>query len=198
MKTVLHITSSAREDSSFSTNLGKEIINLLKEKNDSISVLTWDLVKSPPPLYTNEMVQGFYTPVDTSGYSSIESLTYANNLIRKISAADIIVMSTPMHNFAISAHLKAWIDQLVRFGITYTYDEIGNRVGLITDKKIYLAIASGGKQIASLSKDYIADYLTDVFRTYVGITDVTTYRVEGTAFPDFSPNYCEILANFQY
>lgn len=198
MKTILHITSSARAHGSYSTNLGKEIINRIKGKYDSISVITWDLVDTPPPLYTHEMVQGFYTPVDTPDYPSIKSLAYANELIDRINAADELVISTPMHNFGISAHLKAWIDQLVRFGVTYTYDDIGNRVGLITDKNVYLAIASGGIQSSSPVKDYIADYLTAVFRTYVGITQIHTYRIEGTAFSNFSPDYNEILADFRY
>jgi Acyl carrier protein phosphodiesterase len=196
MKTILHITSSARADSSYSTNLGKEIIDRIKEKYDSISVITWDLVDTPPPLYTHEMVQGFYTPIDIPNYRSIKSLAYANDLIERINVADVLVISTPMHNFGISAHLKAWIDQLVRFGVAYTYDDTGNRIGLIADKNVYLAIASGGTQSSSPVKDYIADYLTAVFRSYVGITQIQTYRIEGTAFPNFTPNYNEILADF--
>ncbi|MFA4978857.1 MULTISPECIES: FMN-dependent NADH-azoreductase [Sphingobacterium] len=198
MKTILHITSSARADSSYSTNLGKEIIDRIRKKYGSISVITWDLVDTPPPLYTHEMVQGFYTPVDTPDYCSIKSLAYANDLIERINAADMLVISTPMHNFGISAHLKAWIDQLVRFGVTYTYDGTGNRVGLIADKDVYLAIASGGTQSSSPVQDYIADYLTAVFRTYVGITKIQTYRIEGTAFPNFSPDYNAILADFPH
>lgn len=103
MKTILHITSSARADSSYSTNLGKEIIDRIRKKYGSTSVVTLDLVDTPPPLYTHEMIQGFYTPVDTPDYCSIESLVYANDLIERINAADTLVISTPMHNFGISA-----------------------------------------------------------------------------------------------
>lgn len=198
MKTILHITSSARAEESYSTNLGKEIINLLKVAYPLVTIDTWDLVQTPPPLYTNEMIQSFYISPAQPGYSEINELKYANELLTRLNSADIIVISTPTYNFTVSAQLKAWIDQLVRVGVTYTYNETGNRVGLISNKKVYLAIASGGVQPkGDFVKDYLADYIKDVFKTYVGITDIDTYRIEGTAFPNFSPNYREVLKDFQ-
>jgi FMN-dependent NADH-azoreductase len=53
-----------------------------------------------------------------------------------------------------------------------------NRVGQFKDKKVYLAVASGGRS-AEDAPDYIAAYLKDVFRNYTGTTDVETYCIEG-------------------
>ncbi|WP_160136484.1 FMN-dependent NADH-azoreductase [Chryseobacterium sp. c4a] len=199
MKMILHITSSARGNDSYSRQLGKEIINTLKIKDPSIRIKTWDLVEEHPPLFTNTMIQGFYMSPEDPAYHSFEDLKYAKNLVGRINEADIIVISTPTYNFSISAHLKAWIDQLVRVGITYRFDQTGNRVGLITNKKVYLAVASGGKKVSDHQQnDYISDYIKDVLKAYVGITDVVTYRIEGTAFPGFIPNYEESLNDFQY
>lgn len=199
MKTILHITSSARGKDSYSTGLGKEIINNLKSKDSSIEVKTWDLVEEQPPLFTHTMISGFYmSPMDPA-YKSFEEFGYSDHLLKRVNEADSIVISTPTHNFSVSAHLKAWIDQLVRVGITYRYDQTGNRVGLINDKKIYLAIAAGGKSDPMASKnDYISDYLKDVLEAYVGKNEVITYRIEGTAFPGFIPDYEESLKDFQY
>lgn len=196
---ILHIVSSARGNDSYSTQLGKEIINNLKGKDPSIQIKTWDLVEECPPLFTNTMIHGFYMSPDDPAYRSFEGLEYAKNLLDRVNEADIIVMSTPTYNFSISAHLKAWIDQLVRVGITYRFDQKGNRIGIITNKRVYLAIASGGKISSDHQQtDYISDYIKDVLKAYVGITDVITYRIEGTAFPGFIPNYEESLNDFQY
>lgn len=197
MKTILHLTSSARGEQSHSTNLGLAIIKRLEEQEQVIAIETWDLVQNPPPLYSNEMIQSFYVAPDQPNYDSIPTLAYANRVVDKVKEADIIVISTPTYNFTVSAHLKAWVDQLVRVGVTYTYDEKGSRVGLITQKKVYLAIASGGIQPAGIVQDYLADYLKAVLKAYVGITAVVTYRIEGTAFPNFSPDYAGIVENFQ-
>ncbi|WP_060874202.1 FMN-dependent NADH-azoreductase [Myroides odoratus] len=197
MKTILHLTSSARGEQSYSTNLGLAIIKRLEEQEQEITVETWDLVQHPPPLYTPEMIQSFYIAPDQPAYDSIPTLAYANRVVDKIKQTDILVISTPTYNFTVSAHLKAWLDQLVRVGVTYTYDEEGNRVGLITQKKVYLAIASGGIQPTGIVPDYLADYLKAVLKIYVGITAVVTYRIEGTAFPNFTPDYTALVENFQ-
>ncbi|UHO39237.1 NAD(P)H-dependent oxidoreductase [Chryseobacterium capnotolerans] len=199
MKMILHITSSARGNDSYSTHLGKEIINNLKNKVSSIEIKTWDLVEEQPPLFTNTMIRGFYMSPENPAYPSFEGFEYSDNVLESVNKADIIVISTPTHNFSVSAHLKAWIDQLVRVGITYRFDQTGSRVGLINNKKIYLAIASGGKvNITGQKNDYISDYIKDVLEAYVGKNEVITYRIEGTAFPGFIPDYEELLKDFQY
>ena len=53
--------------------------------------------------------------------------------IDELMAADLIVIGVPMHNFSISAPLKAWIDQIVRAGKTFSYGEKGPK-GLLPDR----------------------------------------------------------------
>jgi FMN-dependent NADH-azoreductase len=50
------------------------------------------------------------------------------------------VIGTPMFNFSIPAVLKAYIDQIVRVGVTVS----PNNVGLLTGKKATVILASGG------------------------------------------------------
>ena len=58
-------------------------------------------------------------------------------------SADVIVIGDPMHNFTISARLKAWLDQVVRFGKTIAYGESGPK-GLVAGKKVYVLTSRGG------------------------------------------------------
>ena len=60
-------------------------------------------------------------------------LQESEQLIEELDAADILVISTPMHNFTVPAVLKAWIDQVGRFGRTFQSTPTG-KVGLLRDR----------------------------------------------------------------
>jgi FMN-dependent NADH-azoreductase len=64
----------------------------------------------------------------------------SDDLVAELKAADHIVIGTPMFNFSIPAVLKAYIDQIVRVGVTVSPDN----VGLLTGKKTTVILASGG------------------------------------------------------
>lgn len=66
-----------------------------------------------------------------------------DTLIAEVQAADIIVLSAPMYNFAISSTLKAWFDHIARAKVTFNYTESGPQ-GLLTDKKVYVITPSTG------------------------------------------------------
>jgi FMN-dependent NADH-azoreductase len=55
-----------------------------------------------------------------------------------LKAADHIVIGTPMFNLSIPAVLKAYIDQIVRDGVTVS----PNNVGLLTGKKTTIIMAA--------------------------------------------------------
>jgi FMN-dependent NADH-azoreductase len=57
----------------------------------------------------------------------------------ELQSADHIVIGTPMDNFSIPAVLKAYIDHIVRVGVTFTSDN----VGLLMGKKATIILASG-------------------------------------------------------
>jgi len=82
-----------------------------------------------------------------------------------------------MYNFGVPAVLKAYIDQIVRVGRTFSRDYQGLAVG----KKVYVVSARGasgyraGEAMAAM--DYEAAYLRAVFGL-IGITDVTVVDIE--------------------
>jgi len=59
-----------------------------------------------------------------------------------------------------------------------------------------LAIALGGSaKGVSPENEFIETYIKAVFREYVGITDVETFRVENTAQPNFVVDYDALIEN---
>lgn len=196
MKNVLHIISSARGSRSYSQGLSSAIVKKLTDKKLVNTIVERNLVLDAPPFIDQALIEVFYKNPDTISDDDHLLLRYANTVLNEIKGADFIVIGTPVHNLGVSAPLKAWIDQLIRFGVTYGYNSDGVRTGYLGGKKVFLAIASGG----SVSdwdggSDYTETYIKSVFNAYTGITDFCTYRIEGTASPDFKANYEEILKN---
>ena len=98
-------------------------------------------------------------------------------------AADHLLITTPMYNFAIPAVLKAWIDHIVRVGITFNVTKEGAYQGLIGGKKATVITASSGAYgpgTPGESYDQEIPYLRLVLG-FIGITDVTFVRGGGTA-----------------
>ncbi|MFS4472143.1 FMN-dependent NADH-azoreductase [Chryseobacterium sp. T20] len=195
MKNILHIISSARGDLSYSKGLSSAIVEKISQQNNIRQITVRDLVKDMPPLANEVSIHEFYKHPESYDEQSKQLLSYANRIVNELREADIIVMGTPMFNLGISTPLKAWLDQLIRAGVTYIFDEHWNRVGQFKDKKVYLAVASGGRRTEG-APDYISAYLKDVLRIYTGIMDVETYRIEGTMENGFKADYESILKEF--
>jgi FMN-dependent NADH-azoreductase len=106
-------------------------------------------------------------------------LSTSDQMIEEVRAADTIVIGAPMYNFSISSLLKAWIDQIVRIGMTFGYGPDGPR-GLLQMKKVIVITARGGayeKGTAREVFDFQEPYLRHILG-FIGLTDVTFIHVE--------------------
>jgi FMN-dependent NADH-azoreductase len=63
-------------------------------------------------------------------------------MVGNLLAADVVVIGTPMHNFAVPANLKAWIDQIVRVGRTFQVKP--ELKGLAGGKRVYVLMSALG------------------------------------------------------
>lgn len=180
MKKILHIISSPRGDSSMSIKLGNAIVEQIKETYPGSTVTERNLVTQKFPHLEESHITSFYTPKEHHTAENAAAIKHSDEAIAEILDADIIVIGAPLYNFTIHSALKAWIDHIVRKGISFDYDENGPR-GLITGKKIYLAVATGGvySEGPMQSYDFVVPYIKTILG-FQGMTDVTVFRVEGT------------------
>jgi FMN-dependent NADH-azoreductase len=187
-KKILNIVTSIKGDASFSNKLSNAILEKLKAEYNETQVKTLDLSKTPLPYLSELDISAFYTPEENRTEAHKETLRQSDLATTELLEADIIVIGVPLYNFGIPAVLKGWIDQVARAGKTFSYDENGPK-GLLTDKKVFLSIASGAifSDGPYKSYDFSEPYLRTVLG-FLGITDITTFRVEGTAIPDFAEN----------
>ncbi|WP_217429764.1 FMN-dependent NADH-azoreductase, partial [Sphingomonas bacterium] len=92
-------------------------------------------------------------------------------LVAEILAADHLVIATPVYNYNIPAALKAWVDHIVRKGMTLGFDGSG----LVHGKTATVLIASGGVYTEGSpirDRDIATQYLHLILKV-IGIIDVT-------------------------
>lgn len=176
MSNILYVTASIRSESdSVSRGLGQRLVDGLAAKTGA-SVTTRDLADNDLPYMTAERFAANLAPKGERTPEQAELAAIADTLIAELQAADTIVIATPIYNFAPPATLKSWADLVARAGTTFRYTASGPE-GLLTDKKAYLAIASGGTPVGS-DFDFMSRWLT-FFLGFLGITDVEIVAADG-------------------
>ena len=176
MPNVLIIESSARQQDSFSRQLTRQFISQWQAAHPADRVTVRDLARNPVPHLDADLLGGWMKPEAQRSAQENASLQRSNELTDEVLAADVLVLAAPMYNFAIPSTLKAWLDHVLRAGVTFKYTETGPQ-GLLTGKQAYVLTARGGLYAGSTS-DHQEPYLRQVM-AFIGIHDVTFIHAEG-------------------
>lgn len=182
MKNILYLISSPRAEESVSTKLGNAIVQKLKQAYPDAAVKINNLVEDPFPHLNTPLVQAIGGLIDDPEQKAA-LLQRSDAATNELLNADVVVLSLPFINFGVPSVVKAWLDHIIRAGLTFSYGENGP-VGLATGKKVYLALASGGvySEGPAAGYDHAIPYLIDVLG-FIGMTDVSVVRAEGTKIP---------------
>lgn len=180
MSQVLLITSSPRVES-HSTRVGRSLAEKLASRPGS-SLTVRDLTRHPLPHIDDSFALARNTPRDFLTSAQRETLATSDKLLVELFAADTLVIAAGMINFGIPSSLKAYIDLIVRPGVSFRYGEKGPE-GLIKGKKAYLVVARGGVYTQGPMQAYnFQDTYLKTALAFIGITDVEVIAVEGVAF----------------
>ena len=175
---ILQINSSARREGSQSTRLADRLVHRLREANPDATLTVRDLTTNPHPVLEETALGALFTPASQRTPEQAARVALDDALIAEIAAADTIVLGVPMYNFGVPAQLKNWIDAIARTGVTFRYTEKGPE-GLLKGKKVYVALARGGKY-RNTPSDTQVPYLVTVLG-FLGMTDVRFVYAEGLA-----------------
>jgi len=176
MRNILHITASIRADGeSISRGLGQRLVEGLAARTGA-GVTTRDLAANDLPYVSAARFAANLTPAAERTPEQAQLAAIADELIAELQAADTIVIASPIYNFGPPATLKAWADLVARAGTTFRYTPTGPE-GLLTGKKAYLAIASGGTPVGA-DFDFMSRWLT-FFLGFLGITDFEIVAADG-------------------
>ena len=176
MSRVLVIESSARQQGSVSRELTRQFIGNWQAAHPADQIQIRDLAVEPVPHLDATLLGGWMTPSEQQNDAEKAALARSNQLTDELLAADVPVLAAPMYNFAIPSTLKAWLDHVLRAGVTFKYTETGPQ-GLLTGKRAFVLTARGGIYAGS-GLDHQEPYLRQAL-AFIGIHDVQFIHAEG-------------------
>ncbi len=183
MANILHIDSSPRGERSHSRKLTADFIAEWLGKHAEDQVTYRDLGTHPVPLVSESWIAAVYTPEEQRTPEMKSILRISDELIAELLKADVIAFGVPMYNFGLPAGFKAYIDQIVRVGLTFDGKTVQ---GLVKGKKVYVLMSAGfqyspGGPMASFNQ--VEPYLKTVLG-FIGITDIHFVAVATNAGDD--------------
>jgi FMN-dependent NADH-azoreductase len=170
------IDSSARKDGSTSRALAKKLLDKIKKPEDEVIYRDLD----------DEMV--FVSGLTESGMKIEEKdrnehhkkmFELSDKLVSELQDSDIIIISAPIYNYGPPATLKAWADLAARVGETFRFKPDGRREGLLSNKRAFLVITSGGTKLNS-NEDFLTPWLKFILN-FFGIEKVDVVSADQMA-----------------
>jgi FMN-dependent NADH-azoreductase len=182
---LLLLDCSPRRESSTSRHFSQHLLPAMSARlGRDIQITRRNLGSEPLPAITAEYADSLVLPADAAKARYGEALAVSDELIKELDQADMLWISTPVHNFTVPAVLKNWIDLVVRIGVTFASTEKG-KVGLLRDRPTFVAVTAGGAMFRepAFQPDFFRPYLTAVLGV-IGLKDITFMHATGLASAD--------------
>ena len=178
---ILHIDCSPRPDS-HSRSLSAALVARLQQARPDAGISRRDLGREPLPHAEPSYASALASPQAMAEGLANGAMHVSEQLIQEFEAADVVVIGTPMNNFTVPSVLKAWLDQIVRAGRTFTPSPSG-KVGLLQDRPVFVGIASGGVFTGERASqpDFLTPYLKAIFAC-IGVHSLHFLPLQATAF----------------
>jgi FMN-dependent NADH-azoreductase len=187
MKQILMIEISPRGQESASRAVADTLAARLGDLHPSATLVRRDLATEHLAHLDGTTLRAISAKDPAQAARLKEAARQSDRLTDELLASDLLVIATPMWNFAIPSALKAWIDLVVRPGRTFQYAD-GGVLGLAKGKKAILILASGGVFTDGPWRawDFVEPCLCQILG-FIGIVDVQTIRIEGMNIPTLAP-----------
>lgn len=196
MPRLLVVETSPRGDHSISRNLTRRFVAEWRKAHPDGEVVDRDLMETDLPFVNAPWLQAYFTPPERHSPEMKETLRLSDELVAELLAADHLVIATPVYNYNVPAALKAWVDHIVRKGMTLGHDGRG----LVTGTKATVLMASGGVYTEGSpirDRDIATQYLRLILGV-IGITDATFIAAGGAKVVDLGEiGRDEFLDRFQ-
>ena len=182
MTKLLVVETSPRGDASISRNMTRRFVDEWRSAHPGGEVVERDLMETGLEFVTAPWLQAYFTPPDQHTPDMKDALALSDTLVAELLDADEIVIATPVYNYNVPAVLKAWIDHIVRKGMTLGFDGSG----LVTGKSATVLLASGGVygEGSPIADRAIAQQYIRLILNVIGITDVTIIAGENAKAVD--------------
>ena len=182
MTKLLVVETSPRGDHSISRNMTRRFVAEWQTAHPDGEVVERDLMETDLKFIDAPWLQAYFTPPEQQSPEMKAELALSDELVGELLACDHLVIATPVYNYNVPAKLKAWIDSIVRKGLTLGFDG----KGLVTGKTATVLMASGGVYTEGSpirDRDIATQYLS-LLLSVIGITDVTVVAGGGAKAVD--------------
>jgi FMN-dependent NADH-azoreductase len=197
MSTLLHVDSSVRaasnpnpEHDSISRNIALKFVHSWRKHRPYDEYIYRDVGANPPDFIDQDWIGAVFTPEEQRSPAQKQKLALSDTLIAEVTAADVILISSPMYNYGMPAQLKAWFDQIVRINKTFDFDLARGDFPLqplLTGKTLITVTSSGefGFEVGGIRADssHLAPHLRTLSK-YLGVDTMYEIASEYQEFGD--------------
>ena len=180
---VLHVCANPKPtEESVSKQLAAAFFGKLIELKPEVELVNVNLYDEKPPFYSYELYKAAWYPVfdDTYEPSKVEemAMNYASKQAELFNEADVLVLTMPMWNFSVPAIMKAWMDQVLCPGLTFSISKEEGIKPLHKVKSVVLLVSSGGVYKEGDERDALSRQVRHAFG-FIGIDDIEVVWAEG-------------------
>ena len=168
---LLHVDASPKGANSGSRALSRFFVDRLRAQAPTLSVDYLDLAAEILPPITELFASATYTRADERTAEMKEALMVSDALCARLLGADALLFAMPMHNWTMPAAFKAFVDTIVRGGLTYVVTDDGRYVGTLGGKKT-LFLTTRGVDLRPGTPFAAMDALTPALRAAFGFIGV--------------------------
>lgn len=159
------------------------------KENEKLNITTYNVFSEDMPYLGQDLFGAYGKMAVGEELTDIETrlLAAKQKAMDAVTAADVIVFAFPLWNLTIPAKLQTFIDYIFAAGFAFKYDETGQMVALMPEKKVILLNARGGVySTPEMSPmDMGVNYMRNVFGGVFGMEIIGEVIIEGhAAVPD--------------
>ncbi|MFC7679808.1 FMN-dependent NADH-azoreductase [Paenibacillus sp. GCM10028914] len=159
------------------------------EEVKGLNVTTFDVYEEDMPYFGQDLFNAFGKVQSGAELTDLEAriLAAKQKAMDALTAADVVVFAFPLWNLTIPAPLQTFIDYVYQAGFTFRYNEQGQLVGMMPEKKAIILSARGGiySTPEAAPMEMAVNYIRNVVGGVFGMEVINEVVIEGhNAFPD--------------
>ena len=189
MARLLYVESSPRKARSVSIDAATAFLDAYHAANPTDTIDLLDVWAENLPAFDQDAFEAKYAGLEGQQRTLAQEAAWGQlkKYADRFRAADKILISVPMWNFAIPYRLKQLIDVVSHKDLLFTFDERGLN-GLLTKAKALVIYARGisyevGGMTPAAEWDHQKPYL-ELWLKFLGVPDVSSLVIEKTLLGD--------------
>lgn len=155
------------------------------ENLEGVNVSTFDVFAEDMPYFGQDLFNAFAKLQSGEELTEVEQriLAAKQKAMDALTAADLVVFAFPLWNLTIPATLQTFIDYVYQAGYSFKYDENGQLVPLLTNKKAVILSARGGiySEGPAAAMEMSVNYIKNVVGGVFGMQIIDEVIIEGHA-----------------